>query len=455
MEETLVSAPAGPIRPYRHEAPLFSILAIFSVLIWVVLSVATVGVFLAIFLVVGLLALFGHSLLISWLRGNAIQVDAQQCPDLHADYVACCDRLGLTRRPDLYLVQADGMLNALATRFLRRYYVVLLSDIVDALEDRPQAVRFYMGHELGHVRHKHLARHWWMWPGRLVPLLSPAYARAQEYTCDRYGAACCTEPDDARRALAVLAAGSRRWKHIDLARFQAQAQQTGGFWMAVNELTGHYPWLSKRMAAVENPDVRFPRRSVWAWVIALFSPPFGYGSALLGFLNTLLVGVLLAAVVFFAVQGPLAMLQAVGAVNSALEGLRGKSNPHEEEPEAESKSEEEQAALPDANIEEVNETLKAATLAVDQHAAAHKRRLPETLEDAGIDSISKSESVGDLSYVVPDPGQPQAVISTYFVCKTCGDELGALQYSRDAKGKWSCTAIDVPEDQVPKSCTPM
>ena len=60
--------------------------------------------------------------------------------------------------------QSVGMLNALAVRFMRQDYVVLLSNIVDALKDRPEAIRFYMGHELAHIQRRHLTRHWWLAP---------------------------------------------------------------------------------------------------------------------------------------------------------------------------------------------------------------------------------------------------------------------------------------------------
>ncbi|MGH8746356.1 MAG: M48 family metalloprotease, partial [Burkholderiales bacterium] len=36
------------------------------------------------------------------------------------------------------------------------HYIVLLSDVVDALESERGAIDFYIGHELGHIRRKHL-----------------------------------------------------------------------------------------------------------------------------------------------------------------------------------------------------------------------------------------------------------------------------------------------------------
>ena len=281
---------AVKVLPYRHEEPLFWISVYFACTMWLVMLLFTFGLIIPIMLLVGALGMFAHSLLIAWLKGNSVRVSAQQFPDLHALFVQSCTRLGITKQPELYLAQSDGMLNAMATRFMRRDYVVLLSAVVEALADRPQAVKFYMGHELGHIRRKHLSRHWWLWPGMIFPLLSPAYARAREYTCDRHGFACCNNLDDAKRAMAVLVAGPECWKTLNLAAFEGQAKDSGGFWMAVNELTADYPWLCKRMMVLENRNTVFPRRSFFAWMIAALSPRMGYGGAIIGFLYWLILG---------------------------------------------------------------------------------------------------------------------------------------------------------------------
>jgi Zn-dependent protease with chaperone function len=292
-EPNLESIQQVNVIPYRHEPPLFWISVYFAVSMWLVLLLFTLGLIIPIMLFVGLLGLFAHSMLIAWLKGNSVRVTETQFPDLYALYLQSCKRLGIDKRPEFYLAQSDGMLNAMATRFMRRDYVVLLSAVVEALQDRPQAIKFYMGHELAHVKRKHLSRHWWLWPGMIFPLLSPAYSRAREYTCDRHGFACCDNLEDAKRALAVLVAGPERWKTLNLSAFEAQANESGNFWMAVNELTADYPWLCKRMMVLEDRSAAFPRRSFFAWMIAAVSPRLGYGGAIIGFLYWLLIGFLI------------------------------------------------------------------------------------------------------------------------------------------------------------------
>ena len=172
-------------------------------------------------------------------------------------------------------MQGGGALNAFATRFLGRNYVVLLSDIVDAMDEQPDGVDFYFGHELGHIRRHHLTGNLLRAPVLWLPLLGAAYARAKEYTCDRHGRACCESPESAARALVALAAGARRWRQVDLPAYAGQAALTSGFWMSFHELTNGYPWLTKRTARVLDPAAPVPRRNPLAWLLALFVPYAG------------------------------------------------------------------------------------------------------------------------------------------------------------------------------------
>ena len=149
-----------------------------------------------------------------------------QFPDLHAQYLQCCSRLDIQEPPEAYVLHGDGLFNAFTARFLGRNFVVLLSDVVDAMEEHPDGVRFYIGHELGHIRRGHLTGYKWRAPVLWLPLLGAAYARAREYTCDRHGRACCASAEGAARSLAALAAGSKRWRTLNLAAYRGQVEAT-------------------------------------------------------------------------------------------------------------------------------------------------------------------------------------------------------------------------------------
>ncbi len=265
---------------YPNEKKLFFIAAIFATIFWLVLIVGTLGIALIYLLFIFIFYLFAQSGFVSMLKGNGVKISKTQYPDLYQRLLECCQKVGVNEVPEMYLLRTD-FFNALAARFLGRNFIVLFTDVVDALSDRPDAVDFYIGHELGHIHRKHLLWGPFLFPALVLPLLGAGYRRAEEYTCDRYGTACCKTEEDVKFAIAAISAGDTRWKSLDAQSYVNQVKLTGGFWMSFHELTGDYPWLTKRMtsalAFLRGKDVTFPRRSLFAWFLAMFVPRFGFG----------------------------------------------------------------------------------------------------------------------------------------------------------------------------------
>ena len=80
--QAAVAAPVT-VLPYRHEDPLFWISVYVAISLWLMLTLMTVGLVIPFVLFLGLLGLFARSLLVSWVRGNALRVGPEQYPDLH------------------------------------------------------------------------------------------------------------------------------------------------------------------------------------------------------------------------------------------------------------------------------------------------------------------------------------------------------------------------------------
>lgn len=260
---------------YPGERTLSALTLAIGIVFWLLLVIGTVGIAL-IFLLVGFIAyLFAHSAVIAWIRGNGVKLDERQFPDLHAQFVACCDTLQIKNRPEAYVLNGNGAINAFATRFLGHEFVVLNSDTVDAMREHPDGVAFYIGHELGHLRMHHLQKHLLRWPALWLPLLGAAYSRAKESTCDRHGLACSSSPDNAAVALGALAAGGHRWSQLDVEAFRQQASVSSGFWMSFHELLSPYPWITKRVVRVTREESAVPRRHPLSYVPALFVPYAG------------------------------------------------------------------------------------------------------------------------------------------------------------------------------------
>ncbi|MFQ6023714.1 MAG: M48 family metallopeptidase [Acidiferrobacterales bacterium] len=283
---------------YSKEKPLFVVSLIISLIFWLAVIIGTFGAALVYVLFFFIFYLFVQSAFISYLKGTAVKITEEQFPDLYQRVQACCNKIDLNHVPDAYLLHADGVFNALAARFLGRNFIALYSDVVDALESHPGAVNFYIGHELGHIHRKHLVWAPILFPAGILPLLGAAYSRAREYTCDRYGLACCEKSEDAAIGLGALAAGGRRWRSLNKEKYASQSTATKGFWMSFHELIGDYPWLVKRMAMLntlpQKQPPRLPGRHPLAWVLALFVPRAGTGGAGAAIVLVAIIGILAA-----------------------------------------------------------------------------------------------------------------------------------------------------------------
>jgi Zn-dependent protease with chaperone function len=210
-----------------------------------------------------LLALFAHGIALGRVRGNAVRVSEKQFPQLHRLATAHSRKLGLKQVPAVYVMQSGGLLNAFATRFLGRDFVIINSDVLElALAQGEAAVGFIVGHELGHVWRGHLKYRLLMAPGLIMPYLGPAYSRACEYTCDRIGAFC--QPEGAISGLLVLAAGKQLHAHVDVREYAAQAVTEQSFWTKRAEIISSHPHLPKRVAALIKAGVAIPSRSQWS-----------------------------------------------------------------------------------------------------------------------------------------------------------------------------------------------
>lgn len=261
---------------YKNEKALFTLMALISALLWCGLTVASQGVALAFLLAFVAVFFYAQSALIAYLKGTAVKITHQQFPDLMARIETACRRLGAPQVPDAYLLQGEGLFYSYAARYSSRRFIVLRSELIDALEAEPDAINFYIGHELGNIKSRQ--RRWaaLFMPASIIPLLGAAYCRARIYSCDRHGFHACDNLCSAQIGLAALAAGTRRWRGMSVAHYAGQARASSGFWMSFHELLADRPWLVKRMAVVEalaqGADTRQPPRHGLAYALALCVP---------------------------------------------------------------------------------------------------------------------------------------------------------------------------------------
>jgi Zn-dependent protease with chaperone function/Tfp pilus assembly protein PilE len=267
---------------YANEKALKVISIVISALVWAVVLYATRGLVLMYLLLFALFYLFAQSGLIAHIKGTGVRVSDDQYSDIHERFKKCCLRLEIDSEPDCYVLRTNTF-NAFATRFLGRNFVVLFADVLDALKDDPAALNFYIGHELGHLRRKHLLWKPFLLPSSFLPLIGAGYHRACEYTCDRHGLACSETPAAAQQGLLAIATANSRVGSTSATAFARQVEESAGFWMSFHELIADYPWLSKRVNAVSalsaSKAPTHPRRNPFAWVLALFVPRLGVAAS--------------------------------------------------------------------------------------------------------------------------------------------------------------------------------
>lgn len=187
---------------------------------------------------------------IGYIKGNAIKVTAKQFPDVFNILKQHSQTLELSKVPDMYIMQGNGVLNAFATRIKKRNIIVLYSDVFEmAYEGGIDAVSFIIGHELGHIKRNHVG----FWksiltlPGQFIPFLNFAYSRGCEYTCDNIGYN--LSPKGALNGLLILVAGKKLYKKVNLSNF-VNDEDRSGFAYSFTEIFYTHPHMIKRLSAI-------------------------------------------------------------------------------------------------------------------------------------------------------------------------------------------------------------
>ncbi len=125
------------------------------------------------------------------LRATAVQMSPTQFPEGYRMVVEAARQFGLRRVPDAYVTMGNGQINAFAAGHGYRRFVVVHSDLfeIGGRARDPEALRFVIGHEVGHLAAGHISmlRLLFVTLGLNVPLLGKALVRAQEYTADNHG----------------------------------------------------------------------------------------------------------------------------------------------------------------------------------------------------------------------------------------------------------------------------
>jgi Tfp pilus assembly protein PilE len=192
---------------------------------------------------------------------------------------------------------------------------------------------------------------------------------------------------------------------------------TSEFWMSFNELTGDYPWLTKRMATAiavkRGEDIKHPRRHLFAWFLSIFTPRFGMGGGLSSVIIVVAIIGVLAAVALPAYQDYSKRSHYMIAYKSAQEVRRK----------------------------------------VDSYVGANQT-VPTDLKDLGYaGEIYDQKGKYSIELVGGDTESSLSIVTTFEATMT--DSEGKIHLNAEAQGTrvdWSCIGEEIPEKYLPKEC---
>ncbi|MEU2974069.1 M48 family metallopeptidase [Nocardiopsis alba] len=184
-------------------------------------------------------------------RVNGVRVTEHQFPEAYRMVVEASERLGMRQVPDAYVVLGNGVLNAFASGHGFRRYVAINSDLFEVggrLSD-PDALRFVIGHEVGHIAAGHTSfwRQFAVSVANVIPGVGSTLGRAQEYTADNHAYEYCPEGVQGMR---ILAAGKYLYRDVDFDDIADRARTDTGFFVTLVNLLSSHPINTFRFAAL-------------------------------------------------------------------------------------------------------------------------------------------------------------------------------------------------------------
>ena len=137
------------------------------------------------------LAWWVRAIMYAQIRASAVRMSHTQFPEGYRMVVEAAQQFGMRRVPDAYVLMGNGVVNAFASGHGFRRFVVVHSDLfeVGGQNRDPEALRFVIAHEVGHLAAGHVSYFRLVFANviRMLPVLGPAFSRSQEYTADNYG----------------------------------------------------------------------------------------------------------------------------------------------------------------------------------------------------------------------------------------------------------------------------
>ena len=195
-----------------------------------------------------------RAIMYAQLRASSVQMSPTQFPEGYRMVVEAAQEFGLRRVPDAYVVLGNGQVNAFASGHGFRRFVAVYSDLfeIGGKARDPEALRFIIGHEVGHLAAGHVSYIRLVFSQLVshVPLLGQALSRAQEYTADNHGYA--HAPDGVPGAMGVLSGGKYLGAEVNTHALADRATREKGFWLHMSNWLSTHPINTCRAHALRD-----------------------------------------------------------------------------------------------------------------------------------------------------------------------------------------------------------
>jgi Zn-dependent protease with chaperone function len=207
-------------------------------------TIASMGGFLLLLAVGAIAAFFQARRTRALIHGQAVRVDANQLPELHACVQEFSTRLGLQAAPEVYMLE-DGAVNGFAVKLAGKDMMLLTDDAVwGAMQSKnPRALGFIVAHELAHFALGHTG-----YLRGLIRTVFPPLQRLDELSADNVARELVGDKQVAFEGIKLLTVGPQMSHYINDAALREQAESVAASSLSTKvEKTMTHPLLMRRL----------------------------------------------------------------------------------------------------------------------------------------------------------------------------------------------------------------